>query len=240
MPIAPSLAAVVPLMLLAAGDLFAAGGTTVVASKGAAATISATWPEGVGDLVNDAARTSGWRPWFTEWPNDVQHYAYDVKSTDEINALIVKLAATKSDVRQLRLSYLPEPAQLGWVTRLPDGNGIPVIFSVGDQGRVDEWYKNVRKPFGKMEFFAAPVAVPPTLTIFVQNKAVDLDKLTVPKGITVLSGNVPGIFHRFNTTDEAMRTAGPSASEKLNAEAQQAVDRITAFLKKDDSAEGDK
>ena len=164
-------------------DAFAAGGTSIVAAKGQPTHVAPGWPEGVGELVNDASRTSGWNSWFSEWPNDVNQYAFEIESIDDLNRLIDKLAAIKSDLRHIRFSHLKEPNGLGWVTRVPEGNGIPVIFSIGNQARIDEWFKRVRKPFGVMEFTATPVAVPPTRTIFVQNVLVNLDKLKSPNDI---------------------------------------------------------
>ena len=141
---------------------FAAGGTSIIAHEGRDAHVSASWPQGVDALVNDPARTTGWNSWFTEWPNDVSQYAFDIESVDDLNRLIQALAAVDSPLRQIRLSHLKEPNGLGWVTRVPQGNDIAVVFSIGDQARIDAWYKQVRKPFGVMEFVAAPVAVPPT------------------------------------------------------------------------------
>ncbi len=46
---------------------------------------------------------------------------------------------------------------------------------------------------------------PPTLTIFVQNDAVDLDKLKIPAGISVEAGYVPTVFHRSNTKLEKQK-----------------------------------
>jgi hypothetical protein len=228
------LAACISIVFVYASELLAIGGTMVIATKGQPVTVSAAWPKGVGAIVNDPTRASGWNSWFSEWPNDVQQYAFEIKGTDDLNRLIEKLAATKSDARQIRLSHLSEPSGLGWVTQLPKGNGIAVIFSIGDQTRIDDWYKTVRKPFGVMEFNAAPVAVPPTLTIFVQNKNVDLEKLTIPEGITVTSGYVPTVFHRSNTKQEAEAAQKPAAVPPVNldAAAQAAADRIAAFLKK--------
>jgi len=228
------------LLCFVATDLFAAGGTAVIASKGQPVTAAAGWPEGLGELLNDPARTTGWLDWFSEWPNDVNHYAFENATTDDINRLIEKLAAVKSEVRQIRLSYLREPSGLGWVTQLPKGNGIAAIFSMGDQERIDEWYKRVRKPFGVMEFTAAPVAVPPTLTIFIRNKAVNLDEIKIPEGITVTSGNVPTVFHRFNTKDEQKREAAAAqkdaakkeATEESDPVARETIERIDAFLAK--------
>lgn len=226
----------VVVILCASSNLLAAGGTHTIATKGQPVTISEGWPEGVGAIVNDPTRTSGWNSWFSEWPNDVNQYAFEIASTDDLNRLLEKLAATKSEVRQVRLSYLKEPSGLGWVTSVPKDNNIAAIFSLGNQAQIDEWYKRVRKPFGKMEFTAAPVAVPPTLTIFVQNKAVNLDELKIPAGIMVTSGYVPTVFHKFNTKDEEKRKAEAAQksapAETLDPPAQAAADKIEVFLKK--------
>ncbi len=219
---------------------FCEGGTSIVAEKGEPAVVSPSWPEGAADLVNDPLRTSGWNSWFSEWPNDVNQYAFDIESTDDLNRLIQKLAAIKTDVRQIRLSYLKEPNGLGWVTRVPEGNGIRAIFSIGDQSRIDEWFKHVRKPFGAMEFLATPVAVPPTLTIFVQHKSVKLDQLEISKDIGVTRGYVPTLFHKSNTVIEQQRekeaAAGDEKSERakltqnLDESSMLALKNIDTFL----------
>jgi hypothetical protein len=217
-----------------------AGGTSTVATKGQPALVSASWPDGVGELVNDPARTRGWNSWFTEWPNDVKQYAFEIKSTDDLNRLIAKLAAIQSELRQIRLSHLKEPRGLGWVTQVPEGNGIPVIFSIGDQAHIDEWYKQVRKPFGVMEFTAAPVAVPPTLTVFVQNESVNLAELEIPDGIVVAIGYVPTVFHKSNTTierewekeaaDREVDRELETLKQTLDSSSLKAMNKIEAFL----------
>ena len=229
------------LLVGASANLLAAGGTRVVATEGEPLDPPAHWPAGVSELVNDPARTSGWNGWFSEWPNDVLQYAFKVKNTADVNRLIKKLAAVNADLRQIRLSHRQEPQALGWVTRVPEGNAIAVVFSIGDQTRIDQWYKQVRQPFGVMEFIAAPVAVPPTLTIFVRNEAVKLADLEIPAGIEVSRGYVPTVFHRFNTTQEQKQLAEaarrqargepPDADEKLDAASQAAAREIDAFLK---------
>ncbi len=227
----------------------AAGGTAIVATPGHKAHESKAWPEGVGALVNDPVRTTGWNSWFSEWPNDVNQYALEVENSEDLNRLIRKLTETESEIRQIRLSPLKEPQALGWVTLVPKGNNIPVIFSIGDQSRIDQWFVHVRKPFGKMEFLAAPVAVPPTLTIFVQNELVQLEELTIPKGILVTRGYVPTVFHRWNTTIERKReqedaqrlkaASTKATTERLDSGAQKADDQIRAFLKNRSEKERD-
>jgi len=190
-------------------------------------------------LVNDPARTIGWNPWFAEWPSDVRHYAFDITRIDDVNRLIRKLSAAKSPVRQVRLSWRSEPRSLGWVTSVPEGNRIAVVFTIGDQLLIDLWYKRVKKPFGKIEFLAAPVAVHPTLTIFVQNDLIDLQEITIPDGVAVSAGYVPNMFHRWNTRSEKEReTKGANAPKrqmpKLDAGVQRAADEIIALIKQRD------
>jgi hypothetical protein len=216
----------------------AAGGTMIVASPGQPAYISPTWPKGVKAVVNDASRTDGWNAWFSEWPNDVNRYGYKIDGPADVNRLLAALAAIETELVVLRLCPLKEPTVLGWVTRLPEGNATAAIFSLGDQARIDAWYANVRKPFGKLDFLDVPVAVPPTLTIFVGNATIDLDALEIPERVVVEQGCLPGAFHRFNTKLEKQQdeaAAGKPAAErptpKLDEEAQAVAERIEAFLK---------
>ena len=232
----------IALIAVTSSTLWAAGGTDIVASKGQPAHVSESWPEGVAELVNDPSRTTGWNDWFSEWPNDVNQYALEAQSLEDVNRLIAKLAAVKSDLKEIRLCVMKEPAGLGWVTSIPQGNKIPAMFTLGDQSRVDQWYASVRKPFGVMEFEACPVAVPPTLTLFVQNPIIDLDQLMIPKEIRVLEGYVPSGFHKSNTKQEResrerLSVAPPVKGEPLPPEVQAAHDRIVAFLKTREAAE---
>jgi hypothetical protein len=213
----------------------AVGGTRPVATKGKPAFVSPSWPEGVGQLVNDPLRTWGYNSWYSEWPNDINQYAFKIKSINDANRLIAKLAAIKADLRQIRLSHLKEPRRLGLVTRLPEGNGIPIIFSIGDQAQIDFWFKRARKPFGPFEFTAAPEAVPPTLTIFVQNESVKLEKLKIPDGIDVSIGYVPTGFHKWNTKisselDGYVAPVSENFKQKLDEPSLGALKRVEAFL----------
>lgn len=223
----------------------AAGGTAIVAHREQPVGASDSWADGVADLINDPVRTTGWNSWFSEWPNDVNHYAMEIQNMDDLNRLIVKLARIQSDLKEVRLCVMKEPRGLGWVTSLDEGNGIPVMFTLGDQQRMNEWYAQVRKPFGVMKFVDTPVAVPPTLTIFVMHPLVDLSALKIPTNITVKYGHLPGPFHRSNTTLEkeleqkrqASETAANSPAliindENLDESTRQAVDAINTFLRR--------
>ncbi|PHR96631.1 MAG: hypothetical protein COA78_28590 [Blastopirellula sp.] len=226
------------LLLTITGTALARGGTSPVASQGQPAYIPDGWPADVEPLVNDPTRTIGLNSYFSGWPNDVNQYLYDVKSTEDINRLIKNLASIKTPLKQIRLCYLEQPQHLGWVTQAPNDHNTAVVFTIGDQSRIDQWYKQVRKPFGVMEFTAAPVAIPPTLTLFVQNESVELDKLEIPETISVSAGYVPTVFHRSNTTLEKAQieaakkpNAKPAKKQKKLAAADQKVaDQIAKFM----------
>ena len=221
----------------------AAGGTSQVATTGKKANLNPNWPGGVEKIVNDQSRTDGWNSWFTEWPNDVNQYAMEVESTNDLNRLITNLSKVEGKLRQIRLFNGKAPGSLGWVTNAPKNNSIPVIFSIGDQKRIDEWYGRVRKPFGVMEFLDTPVAVPPTLTLFVQNPKVKLSELKIPDNITVEQGYVPTVFHKSNTKRErdaakqlrAIPAEAKSIQDKLRKEdaaAQKAIDELLKTRKR--------
>lgn len=117
---------------------------------------------------------------------------------------------------------------------------MPVVFSIGEQTRIEEWFKRVRKPFGRMEFTATPEAVPPTLTIFVQNESIELHKLEIPDGIDVSTGYVPTVFHKSNTTiEQQLEKAAADGNEnheldllkqKLDESSLAVMKKIEAFL----------
>ena len=83
--------------------LLSAGGTVRVASKRKPVAAADGWPEGALALVNDPLRTDGWKPWFSELPNDVTHYHFGVHDAEDVNRVVQRLAEVKSDVVRLRL-----------------------------------------------------------------------------------------------------------------------------------------
>lgn len=228
------------LLFVEVSSACAGGGTSIIARKGKEAGVSSSLPAGTEKLINHSSRTTGWNSWFTEWPNDVNHYAFEVGTTIDVNELIKQLALVQSDKICIHLSNQKEPSTLGWTTRLKEGNSNAAVFSVGNQKTINQWYKNVRKPFGVMEFVAAPVAVPPTLTIFVGNLSVNLEQLEIPKNIKVTFGNVPGVFHKSNTKqekamegDEAKRERREkfeSWKKELSSEEKNTVTRIETLI----------
>lgn len=166
-------------------------GTSQVAWPGKPVAAVADWPAGVLELINDPLRTKGWNPWFSEWPNDVNHYAFMVTNSSDVNRLIRKLADIKAGKRVILLAPGKEPRSLGFTTVLPENNGMGVLFSIGSQQSIDGWFQRlpeiepgVRK-FGVHRFKAPPAATPPTLTLHVSHRAIDLKKLEIPSTIEV-------------------------------------------------------
>jgi hypothetical protein len=162
----------------------AISGTMQIASKGQAVTAKPRWPRGLAAFLNSPRRTSGWNPFFSEMPNDCDYYEFDVRQTDEINELIQAFAHIKSPKLQICLSPDTGPRTIGRHPADADQRTLAVLFSIGDQETLDKWY--VGFPPNKKELRALPpIAVPPTLTIFVQNPAVDLSRLNIPPHIKV-------------------------------------------------------
>lgn len=171
----------------------AMSGTDQVAWPGKPVAAEPDWPEGVLDLVNDPLRTEGWNPWFSEWPNDVKHYAFQVRGTNDVNRLLKKLAAIKHAKVQVLLYPDKEPRGLGFTTVLNEGNGAAAVFSIGSQKRIDQWYQHLEegepgvRVFGVHRFRKPPEAHPPTLALYVGNQAIDLKALKIPPSVEVTS-----------------------------------------------------
>jgi len=173
-------------------------GTSMAASAGQP--VSATlaeihgWPEGTLAILNDPLRGDGWNPWFTEWPNDLNHYEMRVKSTEDVQHLIDLLVKIKGSPVQIFLDPRDEPSGLGFTTTLPEGNGIGAMFSIGSQKQIDQWYGHLEeaKPgvrkFGGYRLQQPPGARPPTLTLYVGNDAVDLATLRIPAKVEARAG----------------------------------------------------
>jgi hypothetical protein len=106
----------VPLIgfLLFSSAVHAWGGTDDIARPGKPVNIDLTgYPEGTQALLNHTLRADGWRPWFTEWPNDVMHFSFDAKNYKDVQAILDTFAAIKVRGKQVRLSALQEPTILG-------------------------------------------------------------------------------------------------------------------------------
>ncbi|WP_339909444.1 hypothetical protein [Symmachiella dynata] len=246
------LAAVVGFLIPTA--CYALAGSRQVAKPGRPVRAQSHWPDGVDQFLNDPARTGGWSDFFNDWPSDVCNYVFQVKNTDELNKLLIKFGKIKSFDLEVKLAPAKEPGSLGWVTKLPPGNGAAALFSIGNQKQVAQWYDRLEtdirpgeselkfdKRSGKIRFLAMPEAVPPTLTIYVDNPVVDLKKLRIPKRITVSAGHaVPPLFKSWNRVekpDSRLPVKNPDVAHTLKAIAEFIARRDEAV--KQDSSQPD-
>ena len=223
-------------------DAQGAGGSSRIARVGEHLTPQPHWPFGVAELLNDPYRSEGWESWFSDWPNDVTHFTFALETPDDLNAVLQLFGAIASEELTVRLAPLEEPTHFGWVGRFPAGNNIAAMFSIGNQQQIDQWYAQLRGgKLGLMEFEKAPVAVPPTLTIFVRNKAVDLDRLVIPKHIRVIAGPLPTVWEESNLKPAPLPTTEKvKANEQpVDPEVERAARAIEEFIAAREAAAGD-
>ena len=197
------------VLLLAARSACGIAGTSPVASEGKPVVEEAGWPPKIVELVNDPLRTVGWNEWFSELPNDVYQYAFAAKSTEDLNRLIKKLAATKAKGTRVELALGKEyPA--GPISILKPGNNIPAVVRFGNQVRIDAWYSHLKviepgvRKFGARRYTEPPTAMPPTLTIYVEHPAVDLAKLAIPTEVNVVASVYKEVREK-RKDDEALK-----------------------------------
>lgn len=144
------------------------------------------WPTGVTELVNDRSRTNGWNPWFSEWPNDVNHYEMHAATDQDLQRIIHKLAAIGTRPVVIKLNPAHEPSAVGFTTVLLEGNATPVLFSIGSQKIIDQWFSRLPDGrFGIHQFDEPPTAMPPTLTFFLAHPLFDLEALNFPVEIDI-------------------------------------------------------
>src|SRR5207248_7931181 len=137
-------------------------------------------------LVNDPRRVLGWHAWFSELPNSVYNFAYKPAAMADVNALIELLGKIETERVVVELS----PRERGWFTEGKKNRAAtPVYLRVDSQKYLDQWFKDLdsdgRKKFGVTE---CPKAGPPTMTLFVGDSTIDLDKLVLPPRVTLASG----------------------------------------------------
>jgi len=195
--------AAVGLGFLAAspGAAFGIAGKDKVATPGRPVQAEAGWPEGVLNVVNDATRTAGWRPWFSECPNDATYYAMRVGGIDDLNRLTNLMAAVQAKGVRVRL----DPARTA-----SHGDLAAAVFSLGNQTLLDAWFAQLRevepgvRGFGVHRYRRPPAALPPTLTFYAGHPAVDLTRLDVPAGVEVCAA-VPEAYRAEHPGDPVVK-----------------------------------
>lgn len=147
------------------------------------------WPEGTLELVNNPLRTTGWEPWINGVSGPAQHYLINVKTVDDTNRLIRKLAAVKSETLCLVLQPGNEVRSVPYVQTFRVGEGAGAVFMVGSWIYLDE-QRRAMSAAGRTTTLNSKVA-PPTLKLYCGSGAVELAKLEIPDKIAVTLGYEP-------------------------------------------------
>ena len=187
-----SLSLAMVLAVAAPAPAWAIAGFSSVASQDQKLEDNGQWPVKMVDVLNDPARTVGWNFWFSECPNDVNNYVFLAKSPDDLNRILKKLAAVDAKGMTVVLA-LGKEFPVGNFAFLKKGNGAAAVLAFGNQSTINQWYMRLKelegeprvKKFGVHRYTEPPKAMPPTLTIYVENPAVDIEKLSIPAELTV-------------------------------------------------------
>src|ERR1051325_9050830 len=128
-----------PAVLLAGTiSVWAMSSTSEVATPGHPVIAEAGWPAGVVDLLNDPARTYGWNCWFTEWPNDVNHYEFKIEGSADVNRLLQKLSTIQAPRLRVQLNPQREAGSFGFTGRIDPKHHTAGLFFLGNQHRIDD------------------------------------------------------------------------------------------------------
>lgn len=140
------------------------------------------WSKAMLHLMNDPLRTDGWQPGFSDAPYDYVLFDYEVRSVEDVNHLIALFAEIDDPEAKIVLKLGAQPPK----NRLMAKDRPPVEFGLGNQGIRTFWYRHASRDVKK---FYGPKATPPTLTLYVEHPAIDLERLQFPPGITLSAGN---------------------------------------------------
>ncbi|HWN96044.1 MAG TPA: hypothetical protein VNT99_13485 [Methylomirabilota bacterium] len=185
----------VTAILTSPPTLFAMSGSRPVAWPGQPVPSDRGWPAGAVELINDPARTEGWNPWFSGWPNDVHYYVFKLSDSVDANRLIQRLAAIRTNVH-LKLNPAREAGALAFTTRMKPGNSHAAVFSLGNQRVLDELFaqrsraRSVPGNSASQPAARPAAALPPTFTLYVGHPSIDLSKLGIPDHVNV-SADIP-------------------------------------------------
>jgi hypothetical protein len=181
------------LLLLFAGvaRLLAMAGTDQLVGEYDAIQKRDHWAKGIHELLLDPARKVGWQSWFTELPNDIEQYAFAVRTTADAQRLIDLLAKVQTASRVVVLDPGHGPRGLGGWHPKAQGREWGAQISFGNEAILRRWFENLRpdrdgkKRFGNSVVERAPAPAPPTLTVYLGTANIDPAALTFPKGISV-------------------------------------------------------
>src|SRR5687767_2304735 len=139
------------------------------------------WPKGVFDLLQDPTRKVGWNFWFSGQPNDVEHYAFAVRTTQDVQRLIDAFA--KIDDRRKRLAFHPGrgPRGLGDFRFNAKGREWGAVLSVSNRDAV----ARANAPDVQAGKPAVYMSSPTVLDIHLGTADINLAELRIPKDLTL-------------------------------------------------------
>jgi hypothetical protein len=139
------------------------------------------WPRGVLELLQDPTRKVGWNSWFSGQPNDVEHYAFAVRTTQDVQRLLDAFA--RIDDRRKRVAFDPGrgPRGLGSILFAAKGREWGAVLSVSNRDAVAR--ANVKDvQAGKPAVY---MSSPTVLSIHLGTADVNLTELRIPKDLTL-------------------------------------------------------
>lgn len=177
------------------------------------------WSHELLNLVNDAVRTDGWQLFFSGTPNNTSVFAFKPEREEDIARILKKFRQIKDAGKFIILSPEKEAFVMGYTTALPKGNGISVSLHVSNQKKLSFWYKNLPEPkpgvrkYGSTLYEKEPEVSGPFLTVYLGNKLTDLEKLSFPENVKVISGMTEK-YQRENSESPLVRKIKELSSEK--------------------------
>lgn len=191
-------------IVLVPDSVKAMGGTDIIARPGKPVSKEVVqafkWPAGTWEILNDSKRTTGWRSWVNEFTGP-STYGYAVKTQAEAQSLIDRFARIQSDRLIIRLA----PGDGARVPGISKTETACVTFSIGDQKATNRAFKRIQEVklqnrldglsepgdrlIEKLSFIVdtqkLPAALPPTLTLYINNELLKLDEFRIPPSIQI-------------------------------------------------------
>ncbi len=179
------------LLLATATHLLAMAGTDQLVGEYDPIPPRPDWPKGLHEVLLDPARKVGWNSWFSECPNDLQEYAFAVRTNADAQRLIDTLAKVEAPRRIVVLDPGRGPHGLGNWQANAAGREWGAVLCFGNQAILVEWFKRLpirpdgQRHFGDSVVTKAPEPAPPTLTLYLGTATLDPAALKIPAGITL-------------------------------------------------------
>ena len=180
------------LLLVGAVALRAMSGTDRLVGEYDAIEAKPGWPAGLLALLQDPARKVGWNSWFSECPNDLEQYAFAVRTTADAQRLLEALGKVEGTKRTVVLDPGRGPRGYGEWQQNAEGREWGAVLMFGNEGVLQKWFQRLpvgadgKRHFGVHTYEKAPTASPPILTIYLGTASVEPAALVVPKGVTLV------------------------------------------------------